>query len=230
MWPFTRGAKKLAALDDSVWYGYDAMCEGVAQRAIAALGSGKVLVVAQFSESVEDAEAALTGAGGRCERLAGPLDARGIRDALLRMDQGVAALLHSAVVRPVDAPGDPGPGEKDGPRPGLSVMVWERHPLRIYDDRGTDLAAKLNEWFACELRFNAALDRPPLSMFSGEATRSILERLGMKATDSIENPMLSRSVERAQAKVAEKAGADPKPGAVSALDWFEAWKRAAGSS
>src|SRR5262245_48668995 len=219
MWPFGRRAKKLVPRDDSVWFGYDALCAGVGARAAAGLRSGKVLLVVQFPESLDDAEASLTGAGGACERLEGGMDARGLRDAVLRLEPGVAALVHSAGLREGGASAE-GPGAQGGARPGLSVIVWERHPLRIKDDRITAFVGELGAWFEYDLRFNAALDRPPVSMFAGEATRSILERLGMKATDSIEHSMLSKSVERAQAKVAEKTSSDPKPAAASALEWL----------
>lgn len=92
------------------------------------------------------------------------------------------------------------------------------------DDRVTEFVGELNAWFECELQFNAALDVPPMSMFAGAATQSILERLGMKATDSIEHPMLTKSVCKAQAKVAEQTPSDPKPSARSATEWVAAWK------
>jgi hypothetical protein len=225
MWPFARRDKRFEPRDDRVWYGYDALCEGVGRQAAAALASGKVVVVAQFAESLDDAEASVVGAGARCDRLQGTMQAADFREAMLRMDAGVVALVHSGQLKgataPVDAAGAPGPS-----RPGVRVIAWERHPLRVRDDRVTEFVGELNAWFECELQFNAALDVPPMSMFAGAATQNILERLGMKATDSIEHRMLSKSVCKAQEKVAEQTHSDPKPGARSAREWLEAWKLA----
>lgn len=111
MWPFTRRDKRFEPRDDSVWYGYDALCEGVGRQAAAALASGKVVVVAQFAESLDDAEASVVGAGARCERLRGTMQAVDFREALRRLDAGVVALVHSEQLKgataSVDAAGAP---------------------------------------------------------------------------------------------------------------------------
>src|SRR5882724_6624014 len=147
-----------------------------------------------------------------------------MRAALQRLDGRVGLVQASQLKPAMSRLDDSLPGANGDERPRLTVLAWERYPLRARDDVITGFIGELNVWFACELRFHAALDTPPMSMFAGETTRAILQRLGMKATDSIQHPMLSKSLAKAQAKVAEKDPVDPKPGAQSAVEWFDAWK------
>ena len=224
MWPFSRSPKQFTPQDDCVWCSYNALQHGAAKQAAEAMSLGKVLIVPHYRNSVINAEVSLLDACEEAQMVTGTADASAMKSFLQQLNRR-AGLVQSNQLKLALARTDLPARPKDRSRPPLAIIAWERHPLRVYDDRITVFAEELDEWFACTLTFHAALDTPPMSMFAGDTTQAILQRLGMKETDSIQHPMLSKSIAKAQAKVAEKTPQDPSPEADSAEEWFEAWKR-----
>jgi len=85
---------------------------------------------------------------------------------------------------------------------GLHVVGTERHESRRIDNQLRGRSGRQGDRGSS--RFFVSLDDDLMKMFAGETTMKILSRLGMKEGDSIEHPMLSKSVERAQRKVEER--------------------------
>ena len=85
---------------------------------------------------------------------------------------------------------------------GLHVIGTERHESRRIDNQLRGRSGRQGDKGSS--RFFIALDDDLMKMFAGETTNRILARLGMKEGDSIEHPMLSKAVERAQRKVEER--------------------------
>ncbi len=85
---------------------------------------------------------------------------------------------------------------------GLHVVGTERHESRRIDNQLRGRSGRQGDHGSS--RFFISLEDDLMKMFAGEATMKILSRLGMKEGDSIEHPMLSKSVERAQRKVEER--------------------------
>ncbi len=85
---------------------------------------------------------------------------------------------------------------------GLHVVGTERHESRRIDNQLRGRSGRQGDKGSS--RFFISLGDDLMKMFAGETTMKILSRLGMKEGDSIEHPMLSKSVERAQRKVEER--------------------------
>ncbi len=85
---------------------------------------------------------------------------------------------------------------------GLHVIGTERHEARRIDNQLRGRSGRQGDNGSS--RFFLSLEDDLMKMFAGETTLKLLSRLGMKEGDSIEHPMLSRSVERAQRKVEER--------------------------
>jgi len=85
---------------------------------------------------------------------------------------------------------------------GLHVVGTERHESRRIDNQLRGRSGRQGDKGSS--RFFISLEDDLMKMFAGETTMKILSRLGMKEGDSIEHPMLSKSVERAQRKVEER--------------------------
>jgi hypothetical protein len=224
MWPFTKRPKRFTPQDDCVWYDANALRVGAANDALRALASTPVLIITHFPASLDQAESTLQTIGARSTRLKGPFNVAAMCTTLNRLEPRVMALVQSDHLKPTLTPTDEIAARTTTTNPALTVIAWERYPLRAKDNALTAFITELNAWLNCTLRFHAALDTPPMSMFAADTTRNILQRLGMEETECIQHPMLSKSLAKAQAKVAEKANVDPKPGARSAAEWFEAWK------
>ncbi len=85
---------------------------------------------------------------------------------------------------------------------GLHVIGTERHEARRIDNQLRGRGGRQGDKGSS--RFFVALDDDLMKYFAGETTMKFLARMGMKEGDSIEHPMLSKSVERAQRKVEER--------------------------
>ncbi|MGD9692570.1 MAG: preprotein translocase subunit SecA [Phycisphaerales bacterium] len=85
---------------------------------------------------------------------------------------------------------------------GLHVIGTERHESRRIDNQLRGRSGRQGD--RGSTRFFVGLDDDLMKMFAGETTMRILARIGMKEGDSIEHPMLTKSVERAQRKVEER--------------------------
>ncbi|MCC6660057.1 MAG: preprotein translocase subunit SecA [Phycisphaerales bacterium] len=85
---------------------------------------------------------------------------------------------------------------------GLHVIGTERHEARRIDNQLRGRCGRQGDNGSS--RFYVSLEDDLMKMFAGETQMKILSRLGMKEGDSIEHPLLTRSVERAQRKVEER--------------------------
>ncbi|MBX9735561.1 MAG: preprotein translocase subunit SecA [Phycisphaerales bacterium] len=84
---------------------------------------------------------------------------------------------------------------------GLHVIGTERHESRRIDNQLRGRSGRQGDNGSS--RFFISLQDDLMKYFGGEGVGRMLGRFGMKEGDSIENPMLSKSVERAQRKVEE---------------------------
>ncbi len=85
---------------------------------------------------------------------------------------------------------------------GLHVIGTERHEARRIDNQLRGRSGRQGD--RGSTRFFVSLEDDLMKMFAGETQMKILARLGMKEGDSIEHPLLTKSVERAQRKVEER--------------------------
>ena len=85
---------------------------------------------------------------------------------------------------------------------GLHVIGTERHEARRIDNQLRGRSGRQGDKGSS--RFYVSLEDDLMKLFAGETQMKILARLGMKEGDSIEHPLLTRSVERAQRKVEER--------------------------
>ena len=85
---------------------------------------------------------------------------------------------------------------------GLHVIGTERHESRRVDNQLRGRSGRQGDNGSS--RFFLSLEDDLMKMFAGKATLSLLSKLGMKEGDVIENPMLTRSVGKAQRKVEER--------------------------
>jgi len=84
---------------------------------------------------------------------------------------------------------------------GLHVIGTERHESRRIDNQLRGRSGRQGDNGSS--RFFISLQDDLMKYFGGDGVGRMLARFGMKEGDSIENPMLSKSVERAQRKVEE---------------------------
>jgi len=85
---------------------------------------------------------------------------------------------------------------------GLHIVGTERHESRRIDNQLRGRSGRQGDRGSS--RFFLSLEDDLMKMFAGKATLGLLSKLGMKEGDSIEAPMLSRAVEKAQRKVEER--------------------------
>jgi preprotein translocase subunit SecA len=82
---------------------------------------------------------------------------------------------------------------------GLYVIGTERHESRRVDNQLRGRSGRQGD--VGSSRFYLSLDDSLLRIFGGERISGIIQKLGMKAGESIEHSMLSKSIENAQKKV-----------------------------
>lgn len=99
----------------------------------------------------------------------------------------------------------------------VQVYCAERYPLRKRDEDVVTFFA--GQQFESQIEFIVALDDPLLKFFGSERTTTILQHLGMKPDECISHPLISKSIEQAQDKIARKARSDVQTD--SAKTWFE---------
>ncbi|HEX9615545.1 MAG TPA: preprotein translocase subunit SecA, partial [Bacteroidota bacterium] len=92
-----------------------------------------------------------------------------------------------------------GPGIAD--KGGLHIVGTERHESRRIDRQLRGRAGRQGD--PGSSRFYISLEDDLMRLFASERISRVMERLGMKEGESIQHPMISRSVERAQRKVEE---------------------------
>ncbi|MBI4418136.1 MAG: preprotein translocase subunit SecA, partial [Ignavibacteriales bacterium] len=84
---------------------------------------------------------------------------------------------------------------------GLHIVGTERHESRRIDRQLRGRAGRQGD--PGSSRFYISLEDDLMRLFASERISRVMERLGMKEGESIQHPMISRSVERAQRKVEE---------------------------
>ena len=85
---------------------------------------------------------------------------------------------------------------------GLHVVGTERHESRRIDNQLRGRSGRQGDNGSS--RFFLSLEDDLMKMFAGPTVLNLLSKLGMKEGDSIEHPMLSKSVGKAQRKVEER--------------------------
>ncbi|MEP2669352.1 MAG: hypothetical protein ABJH04_10180 [Cyclobacteriaceae bacterium] len=65
----------------------------------------------------------------------------------------------------------------------------------------------------------SSLDEPLFSMFGGEKTIQLMQKLGMKEDEIVSHPMITKSIRSAQQKIAKKVAVEIK--APSQKDWLK---------
>ena len=82
---------------------------------------------------------------------------------------------------------------------GLRIVGVERHESRRIDNQLRGRSGRQGD--PGESRFYVALDDDLLRLFGGERVQGIMTKLGMEEGESIEHPLLSKTIESAQKKV-----------------------------
>ncbi|GHV30096.1 protein translocase subunit SecA [Synergistales bacterium] len=82
---------------------------------------------------------------------------------------------------------------------GLRIIGVERHESRRIDNQLRGRSGRQGD--PGESRFYVALDDDLLRLFGGEKVQGLMTKLGMQEGESIEHPLLSRTIEGAQKKV-----------------------------
>jgi len=94
-----------------------------------------------------------------------------------------------------------------------NLVFLEHYPLREKED---EVIENLNPK---QVYVFSSLDEPLFNQFGGGKMVELMKSLGMKEDEVIEHPMISKSIENAQHKLAQKATFDNS--ANSAKEWFE---------
>jgi hypothetical protein len=93
-----------------------------------------------------------------------------------------------------------------------SVIVLEHHPLVHKEDM------ILSAGYPKEILVLSALEEPLFTYFGGERIVSLMQKMGMEESETVEHKMISTSILRAQQKISEKVTSDFS--AKSQEEWF----------
>jgi hypothetical protein len=93
------------------------------------------------------------------------------------------------------------------------LIFVEHYPLRKMEQH---LFLQLNLQEAVIL---SSLDEPFFKNFGGEKLIELMKRMGMKENEEVSHSMVTKSIQRAQEKIADKIATDRK--AISQREWFE---------
>lgn len=96
---------------------------------------------------------------------------------------------------------------------GKKIVFAEHHPLQ---QKEHELFEKLN---LTKAEIWSALDEPLFKHFGGEKIVQLMKQLGMKENEAVENKMLTKAVQNAQAKIEKKVLAEQF--STSQKDWIE---------
>ncbi|MEZ6126787.1 MAG: hypothetical protein R3C49_27025 [Planctomycetaceae bacterium] len=99
----------------------------------------------------------------------------------------------------------------------IDIIVAERHPLPSVDDRLEQFADELT--CRCRFSYHLSLEDAIIKAFAGDWISSVLKQVGMKETEAIESPMVSRRIRGAQKKIEGRAFGSLD--AESAEEWLE---------
>jgi hypothetical protein len=94
-----------------------------------------------------------------------------------------------------------------------TVIFLEHYPFRSKEEN------LMADWQPKEVFVLNSLDEPLFAMFGGDKITSLMQRMGMKSDEVMENPIIGRSLENAQRKIEKEVGIDSL--ANSAEEWFK---------
>ena len=226
IWPF-KSRRVAPAPPFCVWMDHQARAAGMVRAILndAAEHVGVVLVV-HFSATAAWWTEQLDAVHLDWTLLDTPTPGPAILDGLRHAPTGGPGrvfLLHSEQV-PGEAESPPVSDADAAVAARLRWHVAEAHCLPGRAERVDALAAGLG---SPPPTHHASLDDPLMQMFGGEKTKALMQKLGMTDGEPIASPMVSRSVVKAQAKIAERVGPTPQP-AESQAAWIERNLTAAG--
>lgn len=101
----------------------------------------------------------------------------------------------------------------DSPTANTTVILLEHHPLI---QKETTILSAANPK---EILVLSALDEPLFTYFGGERIISLMQKMGLHESETVEHKMISASILRAQQKISEKVPADFS--AKSQQEWFQ---------
>lgn len=191
---------KVELLPDRIWLTEEAKWNGIASEVVERADSGSVavLLVAQFPT-------VLTKLQEIAEQQAGDIPVMVVMASDLSVDLGRQLTLVES--------------------PVIDIIVGERHPLRAHDQQLEQLADAL----PCRTRlaYHLSLEDPLMKTFAGEWVHQILEQLGMKEDETIESPLVSRQIAKAQQRIEQNLCSELE--ANSSAEWLEKNFRSADS-
>jgi SecA-like ATPase subunit of protein translocation complex len=197
---------------DIIWLTDAARGDGVAQRVGKDLAAERsVLLVAQFPATLEAFGEHII--AREWQHVAAPSDFA--PEAALTLAAAGAPRVIYALARNLRA-AVPAPPE-DSPASPLSVIVLERHILREHDNRVVEFAEGLGG--KAEVTYHTSLDDPLMKLFAGDWVREMLRRLGIHEDEPITSALISRRMQAARARVAQRIASDHD--ADSAEEWIE---------
>lgn len=200
------------AESNKVWLSTAAKVQGIAADVARTRDAGEpCLVAAHFPNTFRGLRDLLDGLNVEFVVAQERLDVRQVADLLL--DAGPAVVL--ALSRDLPAAAEAGETWDDA-APSARIIAVEHYPLAAGDDRLRALAGALPG--RGRLQIHAALDDRLLRIFAGEQVGTLLRQLGMKESEAIESPMVTRRIISAQRKIAARATGDEP--AESAEEWF----------
>ena len=96
---------------------------------------------------------------------------------------------------------------------GKNLVFLEHYPIRSKEEEFIQKAEPTKVFYL------SSLDEPLFKQFGGEKVIQMMKNLGMKEDEFIEHPMISKAIESAQRKIAEKISVENS--ANSTVEWFE---------
>jgi hypothetical protein len=93
-----------------------------------------------------------------------------------------------------------------------TVILLEHHPLSEHEEQ------ILSTGNSKETLVLSALDEPLFTYFGGERIISLMQKMGMRTSETVEHKMISASILRAQEKISKKVTSDFS--ARSQEEWF----------
>ncbi len=198
MWPFSPSKPKLPSpRNDVFWLTDPAKIRGLITAASRALASGShVLLITRSPDTFDRLTDSAAIAKLPLDGLQSPTTAPQLLAHLRARPSPTLLLAFDSSLAPSPAPPS---GPSPSNPPALAILVAERFPLRASDDALLTYSAAIP---ASTIEFHLSIEDPLLQAFRGDSTEKILRSLGMTDSESITHPMLSRSISRAQQKIA----------------------------
>jgi hypothetical protein len=187
------GEKRLLKrLPDRVWMSSSDMQRQFAQTIQPLAGkSALTLVATHFQKSLEELRGTLGGPGGKAQEITHP----GEWSTAIRSPRPVL-LLRADLLQRVGLPALPGSLDF------VNIIVYGRHPLREKDDEIATFGERFEK--PGQITFHTAIDDPLLRIFVTDTVKNFLQSSAKGSDPWLESAMVSRSIEKAQARIREK--------------------------